>query len=128
MSGCRCGILSRWPKTLPSVSSAPALGLELGGRFTLADLGPFYAMFILARDLESALRYLSRFQSAWQTNTVLEFRARKRGIGVSPTASKILPSGRGARTANLQWPPLRASFANSPAVAGGRWPSNSSTM
>ena len=51
----------------------PFLGLELGGRFTLADVGPFYAMFILAKDLESALRYLSRFQSAWQTNSVLEF-------------------------------------------------------
>jgi AraC-like DNA-binding protein len=50
----------------------PFLGLELGGHLTLADLGPFYAMFILARNLESALWYLSRFQSAWQTNTVLE--------------------------------------------------------
>lgn len=51
----------------------PFLGLELGGHFTLADLGPFYAMFILAKDLESALRYLCRFQSAWQTNSALEF-------------------------------------------------------
>ena len=51
----------------------PFLGLDLGGQFTLADLGPFYAMFILAKDLESALRYLGRFQSAWQTKTVLEF-------------------------------------------------------
>lgn len=51
----------------------PFLGLELGKNFTLADLGPFYAMFILAPHLESALSCLSRFQSAWQTNTVLEF-------------------------------------------------------
>ena len=50
----------------------PFLGLELGGQFTLTDLGPFYAMFILARDLESALRYLARFQSAWQTSTELD--------------------------------------------------------
>ncbi len=51
----------------------PFLGLELGERFTLADLGPFYAMFIFARNLKAALEYLARFQSAWQTNTVLEF-------------------------------------------------------
>jgi AraC-like DNA-binding protein len=51
----------------------PFLGLELGKSFALADLGPFYAMFIFAKDLQSALRYLARFQSAWQTNTVLEF-------------------------------------------------------
>jgi AraC-like DNA-binding protein len=50
----------------------PFLGLELGGRFTLADLGPFYALFILQRDLQAALLRLSRFQSAWQTNTLLE--------------------------------------------------------
>jgi AraC-like DNA-binding protein len=50
----------------------PFLGLELGGRFTPADLGPFYAMFILARDLRSALECLGRFQSVWQTNTTLE--------------------------------------------------------
>jgi AraC-like DNA-binding protein len=50
----------------------PFLGLELGGRFELSDLGPFYGLFILARDLQSALLRLSRFQSAWQTNTVLE--------------------------------------------------------
>ncbi len=50
----------------------PFLGLELGGHFTLADLGPFYAMFIFARNLQSGLGYLSRFQAAWQTNTMLE--------------------------------------------------------
>lgn len=51
----------------------PFLGLELGGRFTLSDLGPFYAMFAFAKDLQAALSYLGRFQAAWQTNTVLEF-------------------------------------------------------
>jgi AraC-like DNA-binding protein len=51
----------------------PFLGLELGGNFGVADLGPFLAIFILARDLQSALIQLSRFQSAWQTNTALEF-------------------------------------------------------
>jgi len=51
----------------------PFLGLELGKNFTLADLGPFYAMFILARDLQSALARLARFQSSWQTHTTMEF-------------------------------------------------------
>jgi AraC-like DNA-binding protein len=50
----------------------PFLGLELGAQFVLADLGPFYALFILQRDLHAALARLSRFQSAWQTNTLLE--------------------------------------------------------
>jgi AraC-like DNA-binding protein len=50
----------------------PFLGLELGGQFVLSDLGPFYALFILARDLQSALMQLTRFQSAWQTNTLFE--------------------------------------------------------
>jgi len=50
----------------------PFLGLELGERTSLADLGPFYAMFILARDLNGALSGLARYQSAWQTNTLLE--------------------------------------------------------
>jgi AraC-like DNA-binding protein len=50
----------------------PFLGLELGQRTSLADLGPFYAMFILARDLNAALAGLSRYQSAWQTNTLLD--------------------------------------------------------
>jgi AraC-like DNA-binding protein len=50
----------------------PYLGLELGENFALADLGPFYATFLLVGDLQSALTSLSRFQSAWQTNTTLE--------------------------------------------------------
>lgn len=50
----------------------PFLGLELGKRTALADLGPFYAMFILARDLNAALGALARYQSAWQTNTLLD--------------------------------------------------------
>jgi len=50
----------------------PFLGLELGEEFTLADLGPFYALFILQRDLQGALTRLSRFESTWQTNTMLE--------------------------------------------------------
>jgi len=50
----------------------PFLGLELGKNTSLADLGPFYAMFILARDLNSALNGLARYQSAWQTNTLLD--------------------------------------------------------
>lgn len=50
----------------------PFLGLEMGGRFVLSDLGPFYGLFILSRDLQSALAQLTRFQSAWQTNTLFE--------------------------------------------------------
>jgi AraC-like DNA-binding protein len=50
----------------------PFLGLELGQHASLADLGPFYAMCILARDLNSALNGLARYQSAWQTNTLLD--------------------------------------------------------
>jgi AraC-like DNA-binding protein len=50
----------------------PFLGLELGKGVSLADLGPFYAMFILARDLNAALSGLARYQSAWQTNTLLD--------------------------------------------------------
>ena len=41
----------------------PFLGLELGEEFTLADLGPFFALFILQRDLQGALTRLSRFES-----------------------------------------------------------------
>jgi AraC-like DNA-binding protein len=50
----------------------PFLGLELGSSFTLADLGPAYAMFILAKDVGAALSSLGRFQSAWQTQTLME--------------------------------------------------------
>ncbi len=50
----------------------PFLGLELGGEFRASDLGPFYALFILARDLQSALVQLTQFESAWQTNTIFE--------------------------------------------------------
>jgi AraC-like DNA-binding protein len=50
----------------------PFLGLELGGHFVLSDLGPFYALFILAGDLQTALAQLTRFQAAWQTKTQFE--------------------------------------------------------
>src|SRR5690242_3039125 len=39
----------------------PFLGLELGKQASLADLGPFYAMFILARDLNAALGAMARY-------------------------------------------------------------------
>lgn len=50
----------------------PFLGLELGRNFTLADLGPFYAIFVLSGDLRSAVSGLARYQSIWQTNTMLD--------------------------------------------------------
>ncbi len=59
----------------------PFVGLELGGQFVLSDLGPFYALFILARDLQSALVQLTRFQAAWQTRTLFEF------VGGRPTSA-----------------------------------------
>jgi hypothetical protein len=48
------------------------LGLEIGEKFTLADLGPFYALFTLAPDLKSALGTLARHQWIWQTHTTLK--------------------------------------------------------
>jgi AraC-like DNA-binding protein len=50
----------------------PFLGLEIGGNFVLADLGPFYSLFTLAADLQSAIATLARYQWVWQTNTSLE--------------------------------------------------------
>jgi hypothetical protein len=57
---------------LASRLNRPFLGLELGGETSLTDVGPFYPMFILARDLQAALGILARFQSTWQTNTLLD--------------------------------------------------------
>jgi AraC-like DNA-binding protein len=50
----------------------PFLGLELGRNFSFADLGPFYTMFMLARDLRTAVEGLVRYESAWQTNTTMD--------------------------------------------------------
>ena len=50
----------------------PFLGLEIGAKFALADLGPFYALFTLAADLRSAIDTLARYQWVWQTHTSLE--------------------------------------------------------
>jgi AraC-like DNA-binding protein len=50
----------------------PYLGLEIGQKFTLADLGPFYALFTLAADLKAALATLARYEKVWQTHTSLE--------------------------------------------------------
>ena len=41
----------------------PYLGLEIGQKFTLADLGPFYALFTLAADLKAALANLARYKN-----------------------------------------------------------------
>ena len=67
--------LSKFVALAESVAKSlrrPFLGLEIGEKFTLADLGPFYALFTLAADLRSALNTLSRYQWVWQTNTNLE--------------------------------------------------------
>lgn len=57
---------------LASRLNRPFLGLELGGGTSLRDVGPFYPMFVLARDVHAALSSLARFQSTWQTNTLLD--------------------------------------------------------
>lgn len=57
---------------LASRLDRPFFGLESGAETSLTDVGPFFAMLILARDLHSALSSLARFQSAWQTNTLLD--------------------------------------------------------
>jgi AraC-like DNA-binding protein len=50
----------------------PFLGLDIGAKFALADLGPFYALFTLAPDLRSAIATMARYQWVWQTHTSLE--------------------------------------------------------
>lgn len=50
----------------------PFLGLELGRNFSFPDLGPFYAILILSRDVRAAVERLARYESAWQTNTTLD--------------------------------------------------------
>jgi AraC-like DNA-binding protein len=52
--------------------SQPFLGLELGRNFSFADLGPFYAMLLFAKDLRTAVEQFARYESAWQTNTTLD--------------------------------------------------------
>jgi AraC-like DNA-binding protein len=55
----------------------PFLGLEIGEKFQLADLGPFYALFTLAADLRSAIATMARYQWVWQTHTSLELIRRR---------------------------------------------------
>jgi AraC-like DNA-binding protein len=50
----------------------PYLGLEIGQKFTLADLGPFYALFTHAADVKAAIGTLARYEKVWQTHTSLE--------------------------------------------------------
>lgn len=44
-------------------------GLDLGSRFKLQQLGPFYALMSNAENLRAALSMFARFQGAWQTRT-----------------------------------------------------------
>jgi AraC-like DNA-binding protein len=50
----------------------PCLGLEMGQKFTFANLGPFYTLFTLAADLKAALATLTRYHKVWQTHTNYE--------------------------------------------------------
>jgi AraC-like DNA-binding protein len=50
----------------------PFLGLDIGQKFTVADTGPFYALFTLVPDVRSALDRLAQFQSTWQTHTSMD--------------------------------------------------------
>lgn len=44
-------------------------GLDLGMKFKLQQLGPFYALMSNAENLRAALSMFARFQGAWQTRT-----------------------------------------------------------
>lgn len=50
----------------------PFLGLEMGDKFGLTELGPFHALLRAAGTLRSALGSLALFQSRWQTRTTLD--------------------------------------------------------
>jgi AraC-like DNA-binding protein len=50
----------------------PYLGLEMGQKFTFANLGPFYVLFTLAADLKTALATLTHYHKVWQTHTNYE--------------------------------------------------------
>lgn len=52
----------------------PNLGLEIGQRFSLAELGPFYALTLTAQTLGDMLLGYLRFQEHWQTGTTLDLR------------------------------------------------------
>jgi len=49
----------------------PFLGLEMGEKFGLTELGPFHALFTSSSSLRDALATFARFQSRWQTRTLL---------------------------------------------------------
>jgi AraC-like DNA-binding protein len=55
-----------------SLLKRPYLGQELGGGFGMTDLGPMYGSFVCATSIGAAINQLVRFQSALQTNTLLE--------------------------------------------------------
>ncbi|WP_186395621.1 AraC family transcriptional regulator [Stappia sp. TSB10GB4] len=66
--------LHRYVSLLESAAatfSQPFLGLEMGARFGLTELGPFHALLSASRDLRDALATFARFQSRWQTQTLL---------------------------------------------------------
>lgn len=50
----------------------PFLGIEMGSRFGLSELGPFHALLRAASDVRSALGSFALFQSRWQTRTLLD--------------------------------------------------------
>ncbi|WP_168601290.1 AraC family transcriptional regulator [Novosphingobium sp. SG707] len=52
----------------------PMLGLSMGATFSLADLGPFYALLRAAGSLRGALDYLVLFQSRLQSRTLFDSR------------------------------------------------------
>ncbi|QKS02207.1 AraC family transcriptional regulator [Sphingomonas sp. CL5.1] len=50
----------------------PYLGLDMGMGFGLAELGPFHALLTAADTLRTALDSLARFQTRWQSRTLLD--------------------------------------------------------
>lgn len=103
------------------------LGLEIGQKFTLADLGPFYALFTLATDLKAALANLARYERVWQTHTTLEIRRGRETSTCSYSIAdpNIWPRRQDAEFAlasysaiirhltSARWTPLRVQFEHS---------------
>lgn len=68
----------------------PFLGLDMGARFGLEELGPFHALFRAAGNLREVLDCFLKFQRRWQTHTLLEL---ARGPETSTLSYRIQDPG-----------------------------------
>jgi len=67
--------LRRYVSLLEHVASRfdrPFLGLEMGAKFGLEELGPFHALFTSSESLRSSLDSFVLFQDRWQSETLLD--------------------------------------------------------